>query len=154
MKSPETERDLFDLLACMRALQHIHHTAHWIMKGEPFYGDHLLFERLYTNLTDEFDVLAEKAVAYFDEDTVDPVDQAAVMRDFVEQWDDVTDCPVKRSLYAEKHLLSILEAVYEDISARDDMTLGLDDYIMALANSHETHLYLIQQKVRCECDAH
>ena len=28
------------------------------------------------------------------------------------------------------------------------MTLGLDDMIMANANAHETHVYLLQQRVK------
>ena len=38
---------LCDLLACFQALRMTYHTSHWQARGASFYGDHLLFQRLY-----------------------------------------------------------------------------------------------------------
>jgi DNA-binding ferritin-like protein len=51
---------LLQLLAILRALQWSHQTAHWKVRGEPFYGDHLLFQKLYEAVGEEIDTLAEK----------------------------------------------------------------------------------------------
>jgi DNA-binding ferritin-like protein len=152
-KRVSTESILLGVLAHLRLLQQQHYTAHWAMEGEPFYGDHLLFERLYENLSDEFDTLAEKIVCFYGSDAVGLQDQMHQMENMSRNWDAI-DCPVHRSIVAEEKLQDRLEVAYDKISDRGDMTLGLDDYIMALANDHETHLYLLNQKLRCDCENH
>ena len=151
--SRASERALCDLLAALRALQQLHQTTHWVVHGEPFYGDHLLYQRLYEAMGDEFDTLAEKVVAYFDEASVDLLSQLDRMEEIAAKWDMATDCHVERTLIAERHLQDLIKKAYDLISSNGEMSLGLDDYLMALANNHETNIYLIQQKVRCDCDA-
>jgi len=36
-------------------------------------------------------------------------------------------------------------ADYDKLKEMDDISLGLDDFLMATANAHETNLYLLQQ---------
>ena len=50
------------LLVYLRHLSFIHQNHHWVSKGEPFYGDHLLFQRLYAGVAEDIDTLAEKAI--------------------------------------------------------------------------------------------
>lgn len=152
-RSHSSEEVLCNLLAALRALQQLHQTAHWSVHGEPFYGDHLLYQRLYEEMDAEFDTLAEKIVAYFDETSVNFLDQLDKMRKFAAKWEAATDCYVERTLVAERHLQDLIKDSYEVVSDYGEMSLGLDDYLMALANDHETNIYLIQQKVRCDCDA-
>jgi DNA-binding ferritin-like protein len=59
-KLPEAEMKKY--LSTLKALQAYYQHAHWISKGEPFYGDHLLFERLYGSVNEQIDSLAEKMV--------------------------------------------------------------------------------------------
>lgn len=49
-----------NLLAMLRAMHLLHHTAHLQASGETSYQDHLLFERLYGGLVGEADKFAEK----------------------------------------------------------------------------------------------
>ena len=44
---------LLQLLAILRALHWSHWTLHWKVKGDPFYGDHLMYQRLYEAVVEE-----------------------------------------------------------------------------------------------------
>lgn len=146
-ESEDAQDVLKDLLACLRALQLHYYEAHWTAKGDPYYGDHLLFQRLYEALPASYDTLAEKMVAYFGPDSVATVPQISRMALFAEPWQDYGDL-YKSSLAAEEDLQVLIEAAYGIISEKNEMTLGLDDYLMALANDHETNIYLLQQRNR------
>lgn len=138
---------LLDLLAYLRALRMVHHNAHWTYYGDTFYGDHLLFQRLYEEVDDEIDVVAEKIVPMYGPEAVNSINQAGRVFKFVAEWSQESDgCVCKRSLLAEEHLQPFLETLYEFLDDAGTLTLGLDDYIMSLASTHETHLYLLRQK--------
>lgn len=152
-KSRDSEAILVELLGGLQALQELHKNVHWTAHGESFYGDHLLYQRLYENLDSEIDALAEKIVAYFDEEAVEPVRLLEYTQRYVVQWRTASECVVEQSLIAERELQDMISRTYDLISGQQEMSLGLDDFLMAMANDHETHIYLIQQKVRCDCDA-
>ena len=63
-------------------------------------------------------------------------------------WMNQEKCPYKRALLAENMLQSILGIVREYLDETDYLPLGLDDYLAALANAHETNIYLLQQRIR------
>jgi starvation-inducible DNA-binding protein len=50
-------------LASMFTLYHQYHKHHWIVEGAQFLEIHLLLEAHYTELHDQFDVVAERIVA-------------------------------------------------------------------------------------------
>ena len=132
------------LLAFLRAVHWSHWTAHWQAKGDPAYADHLLMERLYNAVEEEVDTLAEKIVGEFGSDAVDAVDQAKFMMESLLSFSERD--PIKRSLRVEEMTQGILKSVYNLLSNTNEMSLGLDDYIMSTANAHETNLYLLRQR--------
>jgi len=136
---------LVDVLACLRAQSWNYQTAHWQTAGVPAYGNHLLFERLYKSVQDEIDTLAEKLVGYFGLHAVDPCDVMDRAHKLVKQWKAYSTCHVERGLHAEEHFQSGVSNAYHQIKQKGRMTLGLDDFLMAAANNHESHTYLLQQ---------
>jgi starvation-inducible DNA-binding protein len=140
---------LVQLLAILRAIHWAHWTAHWQVKGTPSYGDHLLFERLYSGLAGDIDSLAEKIVAYFGVEAVSAAPNLGIAHQFLVAYDAEGDTDVYlRALKMELHLQNALKRVYTQIEASGEMSLGLDDFLMALANSHETNVYLLRQRLR------
>ena len=91
---------LRDLLAMLRAMHWNYWTSHWQSKGDPFYGDHLMFERIYGSIIDEIDGLAEKMVALIGPEAVDPVDSIGRAHTFLAGWSKTGD-PVRRALASE-----------------------------------------------------
>jgi len=134
------------LLAVLRAVHWSHWTSHWQVKGLSSYGDHQLMERLYESLEDEIDTLAEKIVGEYGPVAVAPVPQAQQSIQVLIH-NDATD-PITRALIAEERIQPILKRVYDMIKDNGGMSLGLDDFIMSIANAHETNLYLLRQRKR------
>lgn len=140
---------LQQLLGMLRALHWAHWTAHWQSKGTSAYGDHLLFERLYKGLEEEIDGLAEKLVSYFGVEAVAAVPSMEFAEDFLDLYEGVPDL-YRKALSQEMHLQRALKKVYDSGKESGEMPLGLDDFLMSLANTHETHIFLLRQRMRGE----
>jgi DNA-binding ferritin-like protein len=140
------QRLLSHLLAALRAAQQSHWTMHWQVQGTSFYGDHQMFERLYEGLTEEIDTLAEKMVAGFGEGVVSLPEQMQWQAYLAHEWDKDDDL-YYRALHIEQYLQKHFKQTYDALKRIDQMSLGLDDFLMSTANSHETNLYLLGQRI-------
>lgn len=128
--------------------QYIHYwTAHWQVVGDTSYGNHLMFERIYTSIKDEIDQLAEKMVAMCGNDSVDCCVIMPMVQKLLQSWKGI-DCLHLRSLKAEADLQECLKYVVDEMREQGTITLGLDDFLLAVASQHETHQYLVKQTLR------
>ena len=142
-----TRAVLGQVLASMRALQWQYWTAHWQVYGDPSYGDHRMFGGFYESMIEEIDTLAEKCVGYFGPSAVDPYEQIAQASEHMSRFKDI-GCLHRRGLAGEEDLQVMLRTAYEVLKGAGTMTLGLDDFLMSVANAHETNTYLLQQRIR------
>lgn len=140
---------LTGVLALLRAIHWSHWTSHWQVKGSPFYGDHLLFQRLYEDIVEDIDTLAEKIVSYYGSEAVNSIAQINMTKTFLELLPK-KGRPIQNGIVLERMLQKVLAQSYDMLKNSDDLTLGLDDYLMALANKHETNVYLIEQRLSNE----
>lgn len=144
----ETQQVLLGLLTALIAARINHQTAHWQVRGTTSYGDHTLFDRLYTSIDAEIDTLAEKLVSLFGPESVDICCQKNGISIHLANIEEEGDSPVARSLAVEASLQRLFKVVYSELKERDELSLGMDDFLMAMANSHETNLYLLKQRSR------
>jgi len=137
---------LCQLLGTLLAMRQNYHSSHWQISGPTFYGDHLLFEKLYGSVSEDIDTLAEKMVAKYGSQMVSAVKlshiQAQVVSDLAQQPD-----PYHRGLESEKALQALTKNVYHGLKESGQLSLGMDDFLMAMANTHETNEYLLGQRV-------
>lgn len=143
LRSKKSKDLLKEVLAMLRAQQWLYQTYHWQAKGENFYEMHLLFERLYDSVGDQIDNLAEKLVGYFGIEEVDMKDAIARTQKWINTW--ASDNAVDSALKAEKQFQSLLRRTYDTMNQKKELSLGLDDYLMATASDHEVALYLLGQ---------
>lgn len=140
--------DLSALLSLIRAVTQIHQAAHWQSRGMAYYGDHLLFQRLYEATDKEADPVAERAVGMGGPAMVDPIAQAAQTHSMIESLrgtgrmirDDMDLAVI--SLGAER---AVLFAVDEML--RRQQTNGTQNLLQGIADTHEGHVYLLQQRL-------
>lgn len=132
------------LLSGLRAAHFAHWTTHWQVKGQPFYGDHLLMERLYTSIVEDIDTLAEKIVGMYGSDAVEPVSQMDQMSTYIRGLVSLEKDPLHRAYLVEQGLQELFTYIYNKLEGQ--MSLGMDDYIMSTANAHETNVYLLKQR--------
>jgi len=138
---------LSGLLSILWFLRIQHQQVHWLSKGPSYYGDHLLFARLYEAVDAELDQLAEKIIGL---DGPVPCmsgpEGAILVAAQFAKFEKIEDLAMRATL-SEKMFLSSLKKVYDCLDDRGELTMGLDDLLQAFSNTHETHLYLLQQRV-------
>jgi hypothetical protein len=132
------------VLAILRAQALSYQTSHWQARGPNYYGNHLLFERLYGSVQAEIDAIGEKLVGYFGVPAVDLEVSLTLINDMIERWHAEEDM-VRRGLLSEQELQKALSFVFDVWPERSPMPIGLDDWLMATANAHESNIYLLQQ---------
>ena len=138
---------LLQILAILRAIHWSHWTAHWKSAGETSYQGHLLFQRLYEATEGEIDTLAEKIVGEYGSEAVHNLSVMADAVTFLTVHASQEDNPYACALAMEEHLQGALKTTYEALKASGSLSLGMDDFLMATANAHETALYLLRQRL-------
>ena len=141
---------LLQLLAILRALQWSHQTAHWKVRGESSYQDHLLFQKLYEAVGEEIDTLAEKIVGIYGPGAITNLSVLSDTHQFIANHaaTGAGDSSYQCALQMEEHLQRALRAAYDGLKASGELSLGMDDFLMATASAHETALYLLRQRLR------
>ena len=121
-------------IASLKAIALIHQHSHWTTKGKTFYGDHLLFERLYNSALENLDLAAEKFMGLFGAECLDYVLQADLLHKILLKYKSLEGQPLAMSLSIEKEFIKFSQAAYNCFEEEGKMTLGLDDMIMAIAS--------------------
>lgn len=136
---------LFDLFAMLSAAREVHHVAHWTCLGPNFYGDHLMFDRIYEAVAGQIDPLAELAVQAFGAGVVEPVAQAAAQARFLATWMATPDL-VARSLLVEQAIDLQIKVAREQLALSGDLSYGLDNLLAGFAQAHRESLFLLGQR--------
>src|SRR5271165_2847716 len=132
-------------VASLKAMSLIHQHNHWTTHGLTFYGDHLLFERLYKSTLENLDTAAEKFIGLFGSSYLDYDLQADLLHKVLLKYKDLEGSPAQLSLAVEKDFLKFSKDAYNSFEEEDRLTLGLDDMLMSIASDRETSCYLLQQ---------
>lgn len=141
------ERYFQRTLSIIQAARNHYQNAHWLCQGPSFYGDHLLYERLYENIEEEVDSFAERMIGLFGPGSFSIESHQRTIKIMSEKWAK-TDCLVRRSIKVEKTVLGFLRKTKSELERNGELTLGLEDFLPAVASQHETHLYLLKQRLR------
>lgn len=139
------------ILVKLRFLAMVHQTHHWTAKGDPFYGDHLLFDRLYNAVVAEVDDTAEKAVGLGGVDNVNLPLQLQQLSRLGQEYGTAMALPVasdlaRRSLAAEVGFLRCVAYCVCSLKETGTMTRGLDNMLAGMEDNHERHVYLLKQR--------
>jgi hypothetical protein len=144
--------ELAILLAFLKAEAWVHQAHHWQTRGCSYYGDHLLFERLYNDANGMVDGLAEKAVGTGSRMLVQPVEQAESMLAVVRCLcgDGPADPSAEEfgwiSLRAVLRFLAVERMVYESLESKGQLSHGIDNMLQGIADKHEEFVYLLKQR--------
>lgn len=138
--------ELSCLLSVTRALAQLHQTHHWQASGNTFYGDHLMFERIYSDTSDEVDKIAERLVGLTTNDMVDTKTVASQTLRVLEQMFVESEDSATCSLNAEKVYVKFLSDVSNSLESQGLLTYGVDNLLADMADKHEEHIYLLSQR--------
>jgi len=135
------------LLSGLRSLYWDYYSSHWIANGGAYYSNHLLFQRLYEDMPDLIDVLAERMVAFYGENSVDSETIMAMSLECLTSLNEKCDKCV-RSLELIDKTLEHVQITLDVLDRANVKDLGWDDYLPALSAKLEEHKYLLQQPLR------
>jgi DNA-binding ferritin-like protein len=150
--------DLAVFVSALRGLYIIHQTHHWQAQGKNFYGDHLMFQRLYEPIPQEVDQVAEKLVAFGGVKLTNYFAQLNLTEDFMRQVTDSTKSTTDVSLFAEivfskmgelllTRLAEARKTSKESARMANLRTPGLENLIEGILDLHESHIYLLSQRL-------
>jgi DNA-binding ferritin-like protein len=139
-------------LVHLKFLAAVHQNHHWITKGDPFYGDHLLFQRIYEATVEDVDTVAEKSIGLGSTACVDLVLVTSQLMKLVQGYGMTSTIPqptelAKRSYLAEMNFLKVMSHLAELLKECGTMTRGLDNMLQGIEDKHEGHVYLLKQRV-------
>jgi len=135
---------LASILAILRATAFLHQSHHWKTQGPTFYGDHLLFDRLYNEGLEGIDSLAEKAVGLGYGSDLDPIVQSKAVAAVIAIF--ASEDFIESSLKIESFALQAIDAAILKMKATGTLTSGVDNLLQGLADVHEGFLYLLKQR--------
>jgi len=142
---------LSDLVGLLHALRLFYYSLHW---QSTEYDKHLLFQRLYgcsddsaVDLDGNIDTLAEKVMSDFSPNMVNEMVVVQGMSSWLSKWATGEDS-LQRALAAEDDVQSVIRTAYDSLKAEGTLSLGMDDFLMAMANAHENHQYLLRQYIQ------
>jgi DNA-binding ferritin-like protein len=152
--------ELGALVAILRAASIVHQSHHWQTSGPTYYGDHLMFERIYGDSQVFIDQVAEKTMGMGGHtDLLCPKTQTSVMGALTNLWCQ-TIIPkafdrlvplgatemVNISLGVEQCVLGCLKAAKESLESKGDLSEGTDNLLQGIIDKHEEFVYLLQQR--------
>lgn len=138
-------------------------TLHWKMNGKTFYGDHLMFQRIYESFAEPIDSIAEKAVAF---GSIKLVDHEKIVRSMdlflnhLEQdlalkaasmgpeMDDTGYQFAKRGQYVLDLFIKTTEKIMSELKEKGKLSKGLDNLLAGILDTQEGNVYLLKQRTR------
>ena len=134
-------------IASLKGLVIIHQHNHWTSKGSNFYGNHLLFERIYNSALEDLDLAAEKFIGLFGVECINYDLQTELLNKVLSKYKNATDGGLAMSLVVEKDFIKFSGESYKCFESEGKLSLGLDDMIMAISSTREGSVYLLQQNL-------
>lgn len=139
------------VLVHLKFLYEVHQNHHWVCMGDPFYGDHQLFQRLYQGTVEEIDSTAEKSIGLGCTYNVDLVLVNSQRSKLVSGYGMTSTIPqtsdlARRSLMAELNFLKVVDMAIDSLKECGMLTNGIDNMLQDIADKHEGHVYLLKQR--------
>jgi len=145
--------ELSVLLSWCKALSITHQTSHWIASGDPYYGDHLLFERLYGQANGEIDKLAEKAIGLSSAALVDLIkiekNTYRILTLINAERPGIPDSNdlVQKSFEFEESFLDAIKLALSSLQMNGNTTPGIQNLLEQMYDDHEGSVYLLKQRL-------
>lgn len=150
MAHEKSKEAMAAILSFIRALTGMYQHMHWRTHGEVYYADHLLFNRLYDETYGNIDSVAERTIGLFnDSHAIGPVEDfekvLELLKSFGADQGKPELFPIK-ALGAEKMFLDAIAQTRKILESEDILTDGVDNLLQGIADLHESHTYLLQQR--------
>ena len=124
-------------------------TFHWRSKGSAYYGDHLLYQRLYTARQLEIDRMAEVIAAVGGAALLDPTKAIDAAKPFIESIENLPAADAQKALVSVQSVLRLLNMANEAAKGTS-YELAVNNALAGFSDSHLEAVYLLQQRASGE----
>jgi hypothetical protein len=151
-----TENDiLLAFISFVRASYHWFHAAHHSTSGTGFTGDHELYAEIYKDYLEVLDGIIEKSIgACGFEDAAAPLPSLNLTIEILGSYQSpntLTSLAIaSTALQIEKDYLGVVDELFTSLESSGNLPLGLNDFLAASANAHDTFTYKLMQRVKSE----
>lgn len=155
--SGQTYAELGAIVGMLEGLAVLFQTFHWRVNGDTFYGDHLMFQRIYEGIDGQIDGIAEKALGLGATSLISPSKITETMDIFLDHCNQmhslVTDDENMNFAYAKKGKAALelfihtVEKMMVDLKDKNQLTKGLDNMLAGVLDAQEGYVYLLKQRV-------
>jgi DNA-binding ferritin-like protein len=136
---------LVSVWANLRAEHQLFWTYHWRAKGAPYYGDHLLYQRLYEARLPEIDRVGEVLMALGGRTSIDPMRVMAEMNSVMARAESMTVPDAKKAEALVVDTLKKIEAANEKVN-ESPFPLAVNNVLAGISDKHLEALYLLKQR--------
>lgn len=121
-------------------------TLHWRAKGNAYYGDHLLYQRLYEARQPEIDRMAEVVAAVGGGGALEPVKGLESARALVQRWESIPGPDAAKAVAAAQTVMVAMKEA-SDAAKGTPYALAIDNAVGGIADAHLEAVYLLQQRL-------
>ena len=125
--------------------QMLFHAYHWRSKGQDYYGDHLLYQRLYQDRALEIDRIGEVLVALGGSESILPNVTIVGMQDLISRVEATKGKDAVKGLALVNETLRRINAA-NDLVGKDAYALSVNNVLAGFADKHLEALYLLKQR--------
>ena len=152
---PPSGEEIFSAYAgFLRAFHLWFHAAHNVTKGTGFAGDHVsLYGPIYLEVQDVIDRVIEKGLGVFDNEMIacpNKITSDAMI--VLEEWESPAGKGAERiaelALHYAIDLVELDAKVVMLLGEDGTLTLGLENLLAELADTHEGYVYLLKQRAK------
>lgn len=154
LAKPVPPEILSGYIGMIRAMQLWFQSAHNLTKGPGFAGDHVnLYGKIYTDLQDEYDAAVEKAIGITGDEGIGcPKHVTSVALGILGRYPSPAgmsslDIAKAASGMVNDYIDTITDLFYT-LEEMGSLPLGLNDFLAASANTHESYAYLLSQRIK------
>lgn len=142
-------------ISFVRAAYHWFHAAHHCTSGASFGDDHDLFGEIYGDFLTVLDGIIEKAIGSCGiESAAAPVQSLTIAISILGRWQSPETMNslaiASTALQVEKDYLDAVEELFSQLESAGELPLGLNDFLAATANKHDTYAYKLTQRIKTE----
>lgn len=143
--NPQLVNALVAVHVALETEQLLFHAFHWRSKGQDYYGDHLLYQRLYTDRAPEIDRIGEVLMAVAGPNSVAPVVTVTGMHDLTSRIEELSGTEAQRGLALVSETLRRINSANGLLGATP-YALSVNNVLAGFADKHLEALYLLKQR--------
>lgn len=135
-------------VAFLRAMFLFYQNAHWQSSGPGSYSNHLMFQRLYENISEQIDAIAEKSIGLFGNEVVDLSKQTEMISKILSKYSKMSNDFVVAGIEFEKSFQDVAIKIMNEMKEQGKLTVGLENMILGQIDASENpRNYLLKQNV-------